>query len=412
MGLHKFYAFHWVLTSILMGFCFSSCLASVSSRQERSGLMGDVPGAISLPLRHELQQRSTFGGRCTDGGRLSKEMRTFFSLVKKARNTARKNSKSTEAFMYALQSPQDVFLSTQMLLKELRGVLRTMTDYEHTEELVQIRNQFAVWYETVQKAISPIKSIDIEPASFWLRTVQVNLTQQKEAFERLRTGICNASGYDRDDVKFNDLVIALLGRFGREMVRLEASWNRNKDLLKNASTAALNLQSAMAPARETVSELQTFRAREVTRRVNRQFKRLAKFLEARTQFSRELHELLAAHIGGNWIEAMEKSGYSGFLSTLSSSKKKILKGIMQKLRNCIEDLKKATKRLPTLIYRIIDGDLNYSDSNGTGSSPTLGITNKLKHSLRVLMRKKKTIPNEEDFVDRLIIQMEAATKRQ
>ena len=372
--------------------------------------MEDVPGATALRLRQERQQRSTVGGKCNNEGQMSKEMRKLFSLVKDARNTARKQTKSAASFMSVLKNPQEVLFSTQTLLRELKRVLNNVKRPEDTEEVVRISQKFKLWYDTVRTAVSRMKSIDTQPAEFWLRIVYLNLTEQREAFERLRTGICNASGYDRDNTKFADLIDSMTRRFGREMAQLQANWNTNRDLLTNVSRAVLNLDSAMAATKETTSEIQKSRTSlEVMKTVNKRFKRLSQFLTVHTQHPRELHEFLAARIGGNWIEAMEKSGYSGFLRTLSSSKKQILVEIMHKLWDSVVDLKKATKRLPTRIYEMISGDLTYVDSNGTGSSPTMSLVDKLEASLRILMKKGQPISNEKFFVDRLVRQMEEAS---
>lgn len=408
-----------IFVLVFVGFCYSNCSASMSipppdlTSDHKEALSG-VATLWGLWRQREserqpaLRETAVFPFKCDVPGKLTKETQKLLSLVKDAREKACRRSIEATSFISAVQTPRNVFVSFQSLVRELRRVLNSVKRHQVSQDILVISATFQRWYNAVQNVVERLRDVDTQPAQFWLQNVYLNLTHQREAFERMGIFICNFSS-EAGKTRATTMALHVVSEeFRRELTELDVNWKTNTELLKNVSIAALNLDSALYGIDETAKELKKFTIKlEVMKIVNRRFRKLKYFLDAHTTFSNELNTLLAMHLGSNWIVAIKESTYSGFLTNLTAAARRKLDNIMLLLRESVHDLKRAKDKLPTTIYNLIGAHMRNGDQNETGDPPTLDLTDNLIHSLDVLIARAKPVSNTRSMTDRLVNQLQA-----
>ena len=395
----------WISVLVLVGFCCCNWV-STTSLSDLGKKVG--PGDTKFrPQRSssgkELEKTGFRVRKCKGRGPMTKEVQILLSLVHEASVNATKYTKTTASFIAVLQSPSYVFRSTQLLFKELRHVLNSLRRHTDTNRVVQVCQQFQIWYDTVRTVVSRLRSVETQPVELWLRSVYLNMTEQSEAFKRLRTAVCNISA-SKDGKRLSNTLFDVSYEIKREMTQLDDDWKTNTEMLMNVSKVALNLDSIMSATRETAKEVSKLtRQLEIVKNVNKGFRNLKNFVDEHTMtpFSHQVYKLLASHVDGNWKREMRNLSLSTFLADLTTSQRLELDKIMECLKKHVLDLETATRHLPAAIYDSI-GD------NATETSPILDLIDKLAHFLNVIELKALPVSNAMSLTDNLVTKMQQA----
>ncbi|XP_062513155.1 uncharacterized protein LOC134188954 [Corticium candelabrum] len=352
--------------------------------------------------------KSSRRGMCEKANLTTRNVRSLLLLVKNARVKSKRRVKSVESFRSIWESPEMVLKSVQTSVQKLKQILNSVERHQESEPLQTISSQFRTWHKAFLEVVQRLRNVDTRSADRWLQRVGLNFSNHIEAYDKIKMGICNFSNED-GETRDPKALTTVTNWFKLQMLELENNWKIDEELLSNVSKGALNLNSVTHRIAKTNAKLSNFRNQlEVTKVVNRWFRKMKYLLNRHSSHSKKLYQIIATNLRGNWVYALEKSAYGSFLSNLTANERRKLETIIQQLRRSVETLERATEDLQTSIDGSDRGSLS-DNENGTRTAQapsTLQLLDELiddlTRSLREFAMKAKPIVNAESLSNRLL----------